>query len=419
MSQRAVRKIVRVTVILLVCIALLFGGIWGYRNWILTRVQVTPAVMAPVVQAFYATGTLLPDREYEIRSSVEGFITRVDVDKGDHVTKGQVLAHVRADDYLMKFRQAQADYDLKLQLADEKTSPTLLELDARLAAANEQLEVSRRESQRINELYQANAATSADQDRATRQLQQDISLTESLKKQRATRLLELQRDLQVAREALDIAQWNVDRQTLTSPIDGVVLDRPVSVGTRLAINDHIMQIADVRHDKLVMRASVDEEDKTRLSLNQKVAITLYAYPGRPFMGTVKTIYPKADEQRRTFEVDVEIQSPDERFSAGMTGELAFIVAEKDSALIVPSQAVMDGHVWVAEHQKVRRVAVEVGIGSVERTEILSGLSEGQKVVITPTSNLSDGQRVNTQDVDPAYAANLNTPVQTSEFKGFR
>ena len=66
--------------------------------------------------------------------------------------------------------------------------------------------------------------------------------------------LELERELQVAKAALDTANWNLEQQTLSRPIDGVVLDRPLSVGTRLAINDHVMRVADVRPEKLVMRA---------------------------------------------------------------------------------------------------------------------------------------------------------------------
>jgi multidrug resistance efflux pump len=53
------------------------------------------------------------------------------------------------------------------------------------------------------------------------------------------------------------AEWNLEQQTLRAPIDGVVLDRPIAIGTRMAINDQIMRIADVTPKNLVMRAAVD------------------------------------------------------------------------------------------------------------------------------------------------------------------
>ena len=64
--------------------------------------------------------------------------------------------------------------------------------------------------------------------------------------------------------------------------NAVVLDRPVTVGTRLAVNDHIMWVADVRPEKLIMRAAVDEEDKVYVKEGQIVRMTLYAFPGQVF-----------------------------------------------------------------------------------------------------------------------------------------
>lgn len=421
MNPRAGKAIVR-WIMTLVILIVVIGVVWlGYRWAMEPAVDITQAVNAPVVQAFYATGTLLPDREYPIKSSVQGVITQMNVDKGDVVKKGQVLAVLRADDYVMKLRQAQADLNLKEQLAKEDTSPTLLEFEAKLAAATQQLEVAQRENKRIESMVQANAASPADLDRSIQSLQEYISLTESLKKQRATKKLELDRDLAIARQALEIAQWNFDRQTMIAPVDGRVLDRPATAGTRVQINDHLMNVADVRPASLVMRAAVDEEDKTRLRQDQNVVMTLYAYPGRPFTGKVKTIYPMADDQRRTFEVDVILDDADDALAAGMTGELAFIVKRIDSALVIPSQAVRQGKVWIVENSKLKQQQVEVGISSVQRTQIISGLDQGQWVVVSPTDALKNNQHVRANEVSPEVAAGVSEDDDTSaaSFKGIR
>lgn len=416
-AKASVRWITTLTIIMLV----LAVGWWGYRRITAPSVSVTRVVMAPVVQAFYATGTLLPDREYPIKSSVEGVITQINVDKGDVVTQGQVLAVLRADDYVMKLRQAQAELTLKEQLANSNTSPTLLEYDAKLSAATEQLDVARREYKRIESMVKANAASIADMDRSTQALQDYISLTESLKKQRATKVLEQARDLEIAKQALEIAQWNFDRQTITAPVAGRVLDRPATVGTRVQMNDHLMNVADVSPAALVMRAAVDEEDKTRLREGQRVVMTLYAYPGRPFEGKVKTIYPMADDQRRTFEVDVILTDADDALAAGMTGELAFIVSSKASALVIPSQAMRQGKVWTVHQNRLTQQLVKVGISSVQRTEIIHGLDEGQWVVVSPADNFKNDQRVTTTEISPQAAAGVTEDDDTSaaSFKGIR
>lgn len=390
----------------------------AYVWWTIPTVTVTQVIQGPVVEAFYATGTLLPDREFPIKSHVEGIVTEVKVDKGDVVKAGDTLAFVRVEEYLMRHSQAQADFQLAQRLADEESSPVLREFDVKLQAAMEQLAIAQREADRLTELRRTNDAGQSDLDRALDKLQPIWSLTESIKAQKAARKLELQRDVSVARSAMEIAAWNLQEQTIRSPIDGVVLERPIAVGTRVKGNDTLTSVADVRPERMVMRAQVDEEDKTRLCQDQLVKMTLYAYGTRVFSGRVRRVYPKADASRRTFEVDVAVEPHDPDFAAGMTGELAFIVREKERALVVPTQAVRGTSVWRVEGGRAAEARVQVGLRSVERTEILSGLAVGQTIVISPTESLRDGQAVRTTRLSPDEAAGLNKPADAGTFKGF-
>jgi RND family efflux transporter MFP subunit len=243
---------------------------------------------------------------------------------------------------------------------------------------------------------------------------------ESLKAQRAAKLLELAREVEVARSAHNIAKWNLDQQTLKSPIDGVVLDRPVSLGTRVAVNDQIMRVADVRPESLVMRAAVDEEDVVKVRSAQAVKMTLYAFDDTVFTGKVTRIYDQADPERRTFEVDVELEKPDERLSPGMTGELAFVMSAKDKALVVPSQALQGGAVYTVNGRDVvARADATIGLKGIERVEIVSGLKAGDRVIITPIGSIKPGRQVRTRFQDPIAAAGLNKPkVANDSFKGF-
>lgn len=382
-------------------------------------VVVTEAVEGPVVQAFYSTGTVQPDREFPIKANVAGTITDVRVDKGDAVTEGQPLAVVSEPGLVFAHRQAQAELEEKQKRADPQSSPVLQEYDARIAAGRTQLEIAQRELARIKALMERNAASQTDLDAAADRLETVRTLVESAKAQRAARQLELERELQVARSALDTANWNLEQQTLKSPIDGVVLDRPLSLGTRVAINDTVMTVADVQPERLVMRAAVDEEDVTKVRVGQLVRMTLYSYEDRTFEGKVVRIYPQADPERRTFEVDVQILDPDARLQPGMTGELAFIIAAKERAVVVPSQAVQKGAIYAVENGRLDKLDIEIGLRGIERTEILSGVRPGQRVVISTVGDMSDGRRVRTTFTDPVTAAGLNKPKQVNDsFKGF-
>jgi len=224
----------------------------------------------------------------------------------------------------------------------------------------------------------------------------------------------------VAKAALATAKSNFDQQSLKSPIDGVILNRPLPLGTRVAVNDDIMRIAQVAPESLVIRAAVDEEDIAKVRLKQIVRLTLYAFPSRAFEGRVTRIYDQADADRRTFEVDVKLAELEPHLQPGMTGELAFVMDSRDRAIVVPSQAVQNGSVYVLEANRLKRRPVQIGLRSVERTEIISGLKPGDRVIISPVANYRDGKRLRPTFIDPLTAAGLNKPPPIQEaFKSFQ
>jgi HlyD family secretion protein len=407
--------------IVLVCALVVVAAVlaWAVLRYLRPSVVVTEAVNGPVVQAFYSTGTIQPEREFPIKSNTAGILTKVLVDKGTAVTKDQPLAVVT--DPTLEFLKDKANAELteKLKRVDDKTSPVLGEFDARINAATAMLDIAKREDARLQNAADVSAASSTDLDHAATRVKEMWSQVESLKAQRAAKKLELERDVEVARSALSIAQWNLDEQTLKSPINGVVLDRPISIGTRVAINDAIMRVADVTPRNLVMRAAVDEEDVAKVSVGQTVRLTLYSFAGKVFTGTVTRVYDQADPERRTFEIDVRMEDAGDRLSPGMTGELAFITASRDSAIVIPAQAVQDGSIYLVRDGRLLRIDADIGIKSVERVEVLSGLTAGDRVVISPATDLAAGHRVRAEYLDPISAAGLNKPaVASSGFKGF-
>lgn len=418
--NRKANALVRSLLVLIVLASLGTGAYLLAMRLLRPEVIVTNAVEGPVVQAFYATGTVLPDREYSIRSNVAGTIVKMLVDKGDQVKKSQPLAVVMSDELEFKLKQAQADLAEKERLADEKTSPMLQEFDANQAAFSEMLATAQREAERVRQLSEQHVASQADIDRTIDRVKLAWKEVESAKTQKAVKRIQLEREVAVAKAALQIAQYNYDQQTLRSPIDGVVLDRPVSLGTRVAVNDHVMQIADVAPKNLVMRAAVDEEDKTKLALGQAVHMTLYAFENVVLIGKVDKIYDKAESDRRTFEVDVRVDPESPQFALlapGMTGELAFVVSRKDVATVVPAQAWQDGSLWTVRDGKLARLPAEIGLRSVERIEVKSALAPGAPIVISPVGALTEGQQVREKSTDPTAAANLNTPKTQKAFRG--
>src|SRR5947209_18544907 len=123
--NRRVRSALRWAFGLLIVLAVGSAATAVALRWLRPTVTVTEPVDGPVVQAFYATGTITPEREYPIKSNVAGVVVEVRADKGQRVRKGQVLAVVRSDDLPLKLAQAKAELDEKRQRADERASPVL------------------------------------------------------------------------------------------------------------------------------------------------------------------------------------------------------------------------------------------------------------------------------------------------------
>jgi multidrug efflux pump subunit AcrA (membrane-fusion protein) len=413
------RGSIRANLLLLIAaVAVLAGGGWAIYALLRPQVVVTEATVGPAIEAFYATGTVQPQREFEINTSIAGIVTKVNVDKGDRIKKGQVLAVV--SDPAMDYAVQKADAELKEKqaLADLKTSPALVELDARIEAQKVLLDIAQRERDRQQDLIKQNAASQSDLDRSLERYKQAWGDLEALQSQRQMKALALRRELDVAEAALQTARWNQQLQTVKSPINGVVLDRPVSQGTRVAANDHLMQTADLSPSNLVMRAAVDEEDHDQLREDQLVQMVLYSFAGQTFEGRVDKIYDQADPNRRTFEVDIRFTPLRDRLAPGMTGELAFITQSKEKAITVPTQALQEGKIWSVENGRAHRLDVKIGLKNVQRVEVSDGLQPGQLVILSSVADLADGDRVRTRYEEASKAAAANEPKGTGSFKGF-
>ena len=103
----------------------------------------------------------------------------------------------------------------------------------------------------------------------------------------------------------------------------------------------------------------------------------------------------------------------------MTGELAFIMDAKAKAVAIPAQAVQGGDVFGVRDGRIVNYNAKVGLRSVERVEIITGVAPGDRVIISPIGDLAEGNAVRTRYVDPAKAAGLNKPAATDgSFKGF-
>jgi len=214
-------------------------------------------------------------------------------------------------------------------------------------------------------------------------------------------LTALQAQLEQARAVLDQMQNKLDKTILRAEIDGVVTALEVAVGDYVQPGTRLITIGDT--NQLEVTAGVSETDSGSLRPGQKVNVTTAAQPGREYTGVLASVSPGAVETKSgtgsqiEVPVIVKITGSTEGLRPGYTVDLSITTVDKPEALLVPYEAVIekDGEkiVFVAENNVARLRQVSTGIDNTLSTEILSGLSNGETVIISPGENLQDGSRI--------------------------
>jgi RND family efflux transporter MFP subunit len=331
---RKLRRRVMPFLLLAAAIAVAFAG-WRY----LSRppvVEAAPVTRGAVAEVVYGTGFVEPDRPVEVSSRVTAPVSAVLADEGDHVSRGQALAVLDAEDQ----------------------RETIAQLTANRVNAEQ-------DERRALELFRQGWSTNAARDKA-------IATANSAR----------------ALEAAGRARLN--QYTIRSGISGVILRRDVEPGDLATASKTLFELGDPK--QLRITATVDERDIPLVHTGSSVMMSTEAYPGRILRGTVYEITPGGDPDQRAFRVRIR---PDPGFSLpiGLTLEVNIMVSQRERALLVPPDAVHEDAVWVVDDGVARRKTVEIGIRAADKSEIRNGLSENACVIRNPTEALKDGGRV--------------------------
>jgi membrane fusion protein, copper/silver efflux system len=172
---------------------------------------------------------------------------------------------------------------------------------------------------------------------------------------------------------------------LLAPIDGVVLELDVHEGRQIAPGMPLARIADLSH--IWVLVDVPEAQAAWLATGRPAEARFDALPGEVFEGTIDELYPGVDPVTRTRRLRVTLDNPDWRIEPGMYADVALFGGARRDVLTIPSEALIRtgtrSVVIVSEpDQHFRPVQVETGAERAGRTQILSGLEEGQRVVVS-------------------------------------
>lgn len=302
------------------------------------------------------SGAIAPEREASVRAQVGGSILQTLVDAGQAVRAGQTIARIEAGGLQDVFLSARAG----------------------VTSATNGADIARRELERAEKLLAAGAIAERDMEQARRS---SIAANAALAD---------------ARARLATAQKQVGNTVVTSPINGVVSERAVSVGDVVQPGAALYSIVDPSSMRL--EGSVPAEQLSQVRLGAPVTFTVNGYPGRSFTGRVTRINPIADPATRQVRILISIPNTEGRLVGGLfaTGRLA---SESRTGMVVPATAVdtraTDPAVFRIKGGIVERLVVQLGLrdeGS-ERVEITSGVQVGDTLLLGAAQGISPGTTV--------------------------
>lgn len=373
-------------------------GWMGFRH---RDVPIDPSKLAKVermdlAKSVVATGRVQPITKVEIKSKASGLIRKLDVDVGDRVHTGQVLAELDREQLQAQVQAMQAN------LADAEAAVQ----SAQAAYSRDQVDAEgvdvpflRREMVRSQKMHQDGLIAAQTLDEAEKNFriaENKMNVARAALAVDRAQIAEAKAKVLQARASLDNSEADFSYATIRAPIDGVVLSRDVEIGDAvssiLVLGSQatlVMTLGDMH--KVYIKGKVDESDIGQVHVGQSARIKVQSYPNHVFQGVVTKIYPMGVEKDNvtTFEVRVSVENPEGLLKADMSANAEIVQEEHKSVLTIPEGAVVYNNKRATFVQVpdpgapngMRQIPVKLGISNGARTEVLSGLKEGQQVVL--------------------------------------
>ncbi|MCS6989456.1 MAG: efflux RND transporter periplasmic adaptor subunit [Chloroherpetonaceae bacterium] len=262
----------------------------------------------PIKVQVTATGQIQPIYKVDIKSKASGEVLSLKLNEGDFVKKGSIIALIEKTDALAAYNQAKAD----------------------LEVAKATLKQAETNNARSRKLYEQRLISEQEMDASNLELEQ-----------RKAQLIR-------AQATFDQAQIRLNDCVVRSPIDGIVLDKPVDEGqvimgglNTVSGGTTIATIADM--SRVYVHANIDEVDVGKIKIGQEAEIVADAYPDEKFVGKVLRIDPlaKVEQNVTRFPVVIEAPNPNFRLLAGMNATVTVTVYDNPNALVVPVEALKE------------------------------------------------------------------------------
>lgn len=349
-----------------------------------------------LAKSVVATGKVEPITKVEIKSKASGIVKKLYVDYGDRVKAGQMLAELDKEEIEAQVRSQRAN----VEAAEASQRSTQADYErAKVDAEGPDVPLLKRAYERALNMAKEGVVSQADLDNAQKNYELAVNKQNVAKAQLGVLKAKIaQATAQVASSHAQLKQLEeqLGYTTIYAPIDGLVLSRDVEVGDAvssiLVMGSSATLVMTLGNtSEVYVKGKVDESDIGKVYLGQPARIKVESFKDKTFTGKVTKISPMGVEKDNvtTFEVRVSINNPGGELKAAMTANAEIILEEHKSVLMIPEGAIIydkDKKAFVEQPDPnakdgKKKVAVALGISNGAKAEVLSGVKEGDQVVL--------------------------------------
>lgn len=397
-KKRRTRIIIIIISAVVVVIVLIVGVAVAFSHG---SSKIDPSKLAKVekgdlAKSVVATGKVEPITKVEVKSKASGIVKKLYVEYGDRVKKGQLLAQLDKAEIEAGVEQSRAA--LLAAQANLKGSEADFER-AKVDAEGPDVPLLKRAYDRNLEMQRSGVVSQSALDDAEKDYRMAVNKQSVARAQMTVLQAKIaQSQAQVAEDQANLKQLEeqLNYTDIVSPIDGIVLSRDVEMGDAvssiLVLGSSatlVMTIGDT--SQVYVKGKVDESDIGRVYMHQPARIKVESFKDKTFNGVVTKISPMGVEKDNvtTFEVRVSIDNPGGELKAEMTANAEIILDEHKNVLQIPEGAIIYDKDRKASIETPdpkgkdgqRKVAINIGISNGAKTEVLSGLKEGDQVIL--------------------------------------
>ncbi len=371
-------------------------------------VQVTSVTQATIQRIVAGDGALYPLNQASLIPKISAPVQKFYVNRGDHVKQGQLLAVLENGDLIAAAAESRGAVDQaesNLRTTEGATVPEALvkaQTDvqsARTARDNAKKVVDSREQllkqgalaqRQVDESRVAYSQAEATLEAA----QEHLSTLQSVSKEEQIKGAAAQ--LQSAKAHLESQETQVAYSRISSPISGIVADRPLNIGEVANPGTPLLTIVDI--SRVVARVDVAQAESSAVKIGQTATLT-QPDSKQEIQGKVTMVSPAADPSSTTVQVWITIDNPGERLKPGTAVHAAIATEVFKAASVVPVAAVLPGEeggtavLTVSADNVAHKRAVTLGVREGKQVQILSGVNPGEEVVVVGGLGLDDKAKV--------------------------